>query len=49
MAKHIIYTHRCTNGACRQVEISADTPRRSQIRCSKCGSVSNLIKTEKTD
>ena len=48
MARHIIYTYRCTNGACRNVDKVADVPRKAQIQCSRCGSKSNLIMTEKT-
>jgi len=49
MARNIIYTYRCTNGACRYVEKIADVPRQAQIQCGRCGSKSNLIKTEKID
>ena len=49
MARHIIYTYRCTRGDCRHIEKLADIPRRSQIRYEKCGVQSNLIRTEKVD
>ena len=47
MARHIIYTYRCTRGECRYIEKLADVPRQAQIRCSQCGAISNLINTEK--
>jgi hypothetical protein len=48
MARHIVYTYRCVRGDCRYIDKIADVPRKSQIKCSRCGSISRLIKTEKT-
>ena len=49
MSRHITYVFRCTDPQCRYVERIADVPRKTQIRCGRCGKMSVLIDTEKTD
>jgi len=42
-----IYTFRCTNGGCRNVEKTAGV-NHSQMKCPECGHQMNKISTEKT-